>query len=142
WHTVISARSGETEDVTIVHLAVGWCADQIKVGSFSRSERMAKWNEAIRVEQTLGSRARFAGRVAIGGARTLVAAQRRDAAEPIPIEKQRRRKKNRRRGMPVKNQIQFLSLVAKELPDPFLGIHLAEGIELREIAFTRCPLYP
>jgi hypothetical protein len=44
--------------------------------------------------------------------------------------------------MPVKNQIQFLSLVAKELPDPFLGIHLAEGIELREIAFTRCPLYP
>jgi len=43
--------------------------------------------------------------------------------------------------MPVKNQIQFLSLVAKELPDPFLGIHLAEGIELREIAFTRCPLY-
>jgi hypothetical protein len=44
--------------------------------------------------------------------------------------------------MPVKNQIQFLSLVAKELPDPFLGIHLAEGIELREIAFTRCSLYP
>jgi len=41
--------------------------------------------------------------------------------------------KNRRRGMPVKNQIQFLSLVAKELPDPFLGIHLAEGIELREM---------
>ena len=75
WHTVISARSGETEDVTIVHLAVGWCADQIKVGSFSRSERMAKWNEAIRVEQTLGSRARFAGRVAIGGSRTVIAAQ-------------------------------------------------------------------
>ena len=75
WHTVISARSGETEDVTIVHLAVGWCADQLKVGSFSRSERMAKWNEAIRVEQTLGSRARFAGRVAIGGSRTVIAAQ-------------------------------------------------------------------
>lgn len=75
WHTVISARSGETEDVTIVHLAVGWCADQLKVGSFSRSERMAKWNEAIRVEQTLGSRARFAGRVAIGGSRTVTAAQ-------------------------------------------------------------------
>jgi enolase len=75
WHTVISARSGETEDVTIVHLAVGWCADQLKVGSFSRSERMAKWNEALRIEQTLSSRARFAGRVAIGGSRTLNAAQ-------------------------------------------------------------------
>jgi enolase len=75
WHTVISARSGETEDVTIVHLAVGWGTDQIKVGSFSRSERMAKWNEAIRVEQTLGSRARFAGRMAIGGSRSLIAAQ-------------------------------------------------------------------
>jgi enolase len=75
WHTVISARSGETEDVTIVHLAVGWCADQLKVGSFSRSERMAKWNEAIRIEQMLGSRARFAGRVAIGGSRTVIAAQ-------------------------------------------------------------------
>jgi enolase len=75
WHTVISARSGETEDVTIVHLAVGWCADQLKVGSFSRSERMAKWNEAIRIEQMLGSRARFAGRAAIGGSRTLTSAQ-------------------------------------------------------------------
>jgi enolase len=73
WHTVISARSGETEDVTIVHLAVGWCTDQLKVGSFSRSERMAKWNEAIRIERTLGSRARFAGRQAIGGSRTLIA---------------------------------------------------------------------
>jgi enolase len=75
WHTVISARSGETEDVTIVHLAVGWCTDQLKVGSFSRSERMAKWNEAIRIEQTLGSRARFAGRQAIGGSRTLISTQ-------------------------------------------------------------------
>jgi enolase len=75
WHNVVSARSGETEDVTIVHLAVGWCADQLKVGSFSRSERMAKWNEAIRVEQALGSQAEFAGRAAIGGSRTLVFAQ-------------------------------------------------------------------
>jgi len=75
WHTVISARSGETEDVTIVHLAVGWCTDQLKVGSFSRSERMAKWNEAIRIEKTLGSRAMFAGREAIGGSRTLISAQ-------------------------------------------------------------------
>ena len=59
--TIVSARSGETEDLTIAHLAVGWDAGQFKVGSFSRSERMAKWNEMIRVEQSLGSGARFAG---------------------------------------------------------------------------------
>ncbi len=58
---IISARSGETEDVTIVHLAVGWAVGQLKVGSFARSERMAKWNEALRVEEALGARARFAG---------------------------------------------------------------------------------
>jgi enolase len=51
---IISARSGETEDVTIVHLAVGWKAAQLKVGSFSRSERMAKWNEALRIEEAIG----------------------------------------------------------------------------------------
>jgi enolase len=45
WGSIVSARSGETEDVTIVHLAVGWGAKQLKVGSFARSERMAKWNE-------------------------------------------------------------------------------------------------
>lgn len=61
WGTIVSARSGETEDVTIVHLAVGWGAPQFKVGSFARSERMAKWNEAIRIEDALGPRARFAG---------------------------------------------------------------------------------
>jgi enolase len=59
---IISARSGETEDVTIVHLAVGWGVGQLKVGSFARSERMAKWNEALRIEEALGDRARFAGR--------------------------------------------------------------------------------
>lgn len=47
---IVSARSGETEDVTIVHLSTGWNAGQLKVGSFARSERMAKWNEAIRIE--------------------------------------------------------------------------------------------
>ncbi|MFO1319176.1 MAG: phosphopyruvate hydratase [Burkholderiales bacterium] len=60
--TIVSARSGETEDVTIVHLSTGWNAGQLKVGSFSRSERMAKWNEALRVEEALGARAEFAGR--------------------------------------------------------------------------------
>ena len=59
--TIVSARSGETEDVTIAHLAVGWGAGQLKVGSFSRSERMAKWNEVLRIEETLGEAALFAG---------------------------------------------------------------------------------
>jgi enolase len=69
FRTIVSARSGETEDVTIVHLAVGWGADQLKVGSFARSERMAKWNEALRIEESLGRTASFVGRDAIGGLR-------------------------------------------------------------------------
>ncbi len=59
--TIVSARSGETEDVAIAHLAIGWNAGQLKVGSFTRSERMAKWNEVLRIEEHLGSKARFAG---------------------------------------------------------------------------------
>lgn len=59
--TIVSARSGETEDVTIAHLSVGWDAGQLKVGSFSRSERMAKWNEVLRIEEALGKEAVFAG---------------------------------------------------------------------------------
>ena len=58
--TIVSARSGETEDVAIAHLAIGWDAGQLKVGSFARSERMAKWNEVLRIEEALGSKARFA----------------------------------------------------------------------------------
>lgn len=57
--TIVSARSGETEDVTIAHLAIGWDAGQLKVGSFSRSERMAKWNEVLRIEEALGGAAPF-----------------------------------------------------------------------------------
>ena len=53
--TIVSARSGETEDTTIAHLAVGWNAGQLKVGSFTRSERMAKWNEVLRIEEALGA---------------------------------------------------------------------------------------
>jgi enolase len=59
--TIVSARSGETEDVTIAHLSVGWDAGQLKVGSFSRSERMAKWNEVLRIEASLGRDAVFSG---------------------------------------------------------------------------------
>jgi enolase len=62
---IVSARSGETEDVTIVHLAVGWSVPGLKVGAFARSERMAKWNEALRIEEALGPRARFAGAAAL-----------------------------------------------------------------------------
>ena len=53
WNAIVSARSGETEDTTIVHLAVGWGARQLKVGSFARSERMAKWNEGLRIAEAL-----------------------------------------------------------------------------------------
>lgn len=61
WLPVVSARSGETEDAFISHLAVAANAGQLKVGSFSRSERMSKWNEVIRIERQLGDRARFVG---------------------------------------------------------------------------------
>ena len=63
--TIVSARSGESEDVMISHLSVGWNAGQLKVGSFARSERMAKWNELLRIEEALGSAARYAGRSAL-----------------------------------------------------------------------------
>jgi enolase len=59
WATIVSARSGESEDVSIAHLAAGWGADVLKVGSFTRSERMAKWNEGLRIAEAPG--AHFAG---------------------------------------------------------------------------------
>jgi enolase len=60
--TVISHRSGETEDSTIADLAVGTGAGQIKTGSASRSDRVAKYNQLLRIEEELGARARYAGR--------------------------------------------------------------------------------
>jgi len=63
--SVISHRSGETEDSTIADLAVGTSAGQIKTGSASRSDRIAKYNQLLRLEEELGSRARYAGRSAI-----------------------------------------------------------------------------
>jgi enolase len=63
---IVSARSGETEDTSIVHLAVGWGVGQLKVGAFARGERMAKWNEALRIEEQLGGRGRFAGAAGLG----------------------------------------------------------------------------
>jgi enolase len=66
---IVSARSGETEDTTIVHLAIAWQTGQLKVGSFARGERMAKWNEGLRIEERLGSRAIFAGAGIFGRSR-------------------------------------------------------------------------
>ena len=55
WGAIVSARSGETEDVSISHLATGLGCGQLKVGSFTRSERMAKWNECLRIQDMPGS---------------------------------------------------------------------------------------
>jgi enolase len=63
--TVISHRSGETEDSTIADLAVATGAGQIKTGSASRTDRVAKYNQLLRIEEELGSRATYAGRSAI-----------------------------------------------------------------------------
>ncbi|MBX2836047.1 MAG: phosphopyruvate hydratase, partial [Gammaproteobacteria bacterium] len=61
WQSVVSARSGETEDVSISHLATGLGSGQLKVGSFQRSERMVKWNEVLRIQDTLGKDAFVGG---------------------------------------------------------------------------------
>ena len=65
YRSVISHRSGETEDSTIADLAVGTSAGQIKTGSASRSDRIAKYNQLLRIEEELGGAARYAGRSAI-----------------------------------------------------------------------------
>ena len=62
---VVSARSGETEDDFLADLAVGTSAGQIKIGSLAQSERLAKYNQLLRIEEQLGTAASFAGREAI-----------------------------------------------------------------------------
>jgi len=69
WTSVISHRSGETEDVTISDLAVAMNTGQIKAGAPCRSERVAKYNRLLRVEEELGERARYAGKEAFHGLR-------------------------------------------------------------------------
>lgn len=61
WDAIAAARAGDSEDLAIVHLAVGWGMHQLKAGAFSRSEHLAKWNEALRIEEQAGARGRFAG---------------------------------------------------------------------------------
>jgi len=62
YHSIMSHRSGETEDVTIAHLAVATNIGQIKTGSLSRTDRLAKYNELLRIEEELGKKAVYAGR--------------------------------------------------------------------------------
>ena len=62
---VMSHRSGETEDATIADLAVATNCGQIKTGSLSRSDRLAKYNQLIRIEERLGETARYGGRAAL-----------------------------------------------------------------------------
>lgn len=61
WNTVISHRSGETEDTTIAHLSVGLSTGQIKTGSLSRTDRICKYNELLRIEEVLAKKSVFAG---------------------------------------------------------------------------------
>ena len=63
--TIISHRSGETEDATIADIAVGTNAGQIKTGSLSRSDRMAKYNQLLRIEQELGANAVYGGKLKV-----------------------------------------------------------------------------
>ncbi len=65
WTAVISHRSGETEDTTIADLTVGLATGQIKTGSLSRTDRVAKYNQLLRIEESLGDSAVFAGRQAL-----------------------------------------------------------------------------
>ncbi|NPA27310.1 MAG: phosphopyruvate hydratase [Chloroflexi bacterium] len=66
WGTIASHRSGETEDTTIADLAVAWNMGQIKTGAPARSDRTAKYNQLLRIEEELGSEARFAGPAFLG----------------------------------------------------------------------------
>jgi enolase len=63
---VISHRSGETEDVTIADFSVAMGVGQIKTGSASRTDRIAKYNQLLRIEETLGSKAKFPGMEVLG----------------------------------------------------------------------------
>ena len=65
--TIVSARSGETEDSFLADFAVGTCAGQIKIGSLAQSERLSKYNQLLRIEEEAGSQACYAGVSALAG---------------------------------------------------------------------------
>ena len=75
YNAVLSHRSGETEDSTIAHIAVATNCGQIKTGSLSRSDRLAKYNELLRIEEGLGDAARYYGRALLGNAATVSVAK-------------------------------------------------------------------
>ena len=83
--TIISARSGETEDATLAHLAVGWNTGQLKVGSFARSERMAKWNEVLRIGEQAGGQATYAGRSVLSSAALPTSPRNRNVGGSVSI---------------------------------------------------------
>ena len=72
YRSVMSHRSGETEDVTIADLAVALDCGQIKTGSLSRSDRVAKYNQLLRIEESLGAGARYPGRSTFGRGAELI----------------------------------------------------------------------
>src|ERR1044072_2605138 len=90
WTAVISHRSGETEDVTISDLAVATNAGQIKTGSLCRTDRVAKYNQLLRIEEQLGAGAQLLGRAAFRVARE---PQAQPASEPTPSAARRPRKR-------------------------------------------------
>ena len=69
WTAMVSHRSGETEDTTIADFVVAMGTGQIKTGAPSRSERVAKYNRLLRIEEELGSAALYLGRKALAGAK-------------------------------------------------------------------------
>ena len=71
WGVMTSHRSGETEDSFIADLAVGLCTGQIKTGAPCRSERLAKYNQLLRIEEELGADAVYAGKLFRAGPRAL-----------------------------------------------------------------------
>ena len=67
YRAIISARSGETEDAALADLAVACGAGQIKIGSVAQSDRLSKYNQLLRIEESLGEQVHFAGRHALAG---------------------------------------------------------------------------
>ena len=94
--TVISHRSGETEDTTIADLVVAVNAGQIKTGAPARSDRVAKYNQLLRIEEDLGESASFPGRAALSGEG--VAAWRALAGRSRPTQKPKAKPRRRHRG--------------------------------------------
>ena len=90
---VMSHRSGETEDATIADLAVATNCGQIKTGSLARSDRTAKYNQLIRIEEELGPQARYAGRGALKALRVIASPlDRRDRVRGEARHVRRRRR--------------------------------------------------